>query len=33
MTFREDETTAIADGVPFVFVPPKSFLRTRGGAV
>lgn len=26
MTFREDETTAIADGVPFVFVPPESFF-------
>lgn len=33
MTFCEDETMAIADDVPFVFVPPESFLRTRGGAV
>lgn len=33
MTFREEETTVIADGVSFVFVRPRSFLRTRGGAV
>lgn len=33
MTFREEETTVIADGVSFVFVRPRSFLRTCGGAV
>lgn len=33
MTFREEKTTVIADGVAFVFVRPRSFLRTYGEVV